>query len=419
MTERRKYGLGTVEPYRDRFRARAPRQVDGRRPVLGIRATVEEADKLLHDVAQLRAEAAGGDAMTLRTLGPRFLDARESNGVRDMKSERSRWKLHIATAHFADWPMSMIQKADIKDWLTRLGQKLAADVRVKDPTKQLMRIYRRKPRKLGPQSRKHCLNLIRMAFVEAIDLGHCTENPAEGIDAPVVPKSEFDYLHMHEQTAIANCAAVDEADRLRAMFSWGTGIRQFDQWTMRLTDLRLEAADPDMIIWCHKLEKRVRVQLFGVALYALKRWLTLLPAYCEKNERGLVWPLPSGAQRQKSKSYGWAAMLKTAGIKRHVIWHELRDTCATSLLMGWWGRKWTLREVQEMLHHSSAEVTERYAHFAPAALAEAARDTIGHQLATHPRRTEARKHRKNKGRATQGSNLRPSASEADALIQLS
>lgn len=64
----------------------------------------------------------------------------------------------------------------------------------------------------------------------------------------------------------------------------------------------------------------------------------------------------------KTGSGGWHKWVEAAGIKRRIRWHDLRHTCATSLLAGWWGgRKWTLDEVCGYLGHSSVKVTERYA----------------------------------------------------------
>lgn len=418
----RPYGSGTVENFRGKHRARAPRQPDKRRPVLGVFDTPEEAHAECdaHCIVTNGAGIVGG-TLTLRLWGKKYLDRRETGTAsgqeeraRNIKTDRSRWKLHIDTADFADWPLHTISRREIKDWLNALGRRDAADVRAKDPKKRKAS-SRRKPRKLSAQTRKHCLNLLRKALDEAVEDEFITVNPAAGVKAPKIGELDFDWLRLAEQNAIEHCAKIDEADRLRAMFAWGTGIRQFDQWAMKLSDLRLKQENPDVYFWCHKLGKRMRVPLFGVALRAIRRWLELLPAYCEKNERGLVWPLPSGCQRQKSKTYGWPAMLKAAGIKRHVKWHELRDTCASSLVSGLWGnppRPWRLEEVRDMLGHSSIEVTERYAHLAPQVLDEAARETDCHHSAIIDIRSKMRSRAKNKGRATPDSDRGPSAPEA-------
>ena len=420
---RRPYGLGTVEPYRGQLRARGPRDATGKRPVLGIFPIDQEgaAEKLLEDVAILKAEAhlGGKGSMTLTTYGSRFLDARDSAGVRDIKNERSRWRHHCATAHFKDWPMQNVEKTDAKEWLAGLGQKEAVDNRVADPKLRAERVYRRKVRKLSAQTRKHCLNLMRMAWDQAIEDGHATINPFATLEAPQIPKPSFDYLHLADQKQFERCEAIDEVDRLRVMFAYGSGLRQNDQWVMKIADLRLDLDAPDMMPLVHKRgprkpPERMRIDLFGVALYAAKRMLKLLPAYCPDNPKGLLWPLPSGAQRQKRKPYGWNELRAKAGIKRHITWHELRDTCASSLLMGWWGRKWSLSEVAAQLCQSDIETTVRYAHMAPSALAQAARETIGHQLASTPRRGTAKSRAKSR-RATQESNLRPTAPEAVAL----
>ena len=412
----RAYGSGTVERFRGRFRARGAPLHDKRRPVLGVFDTDVDANTACDAHALVTADAGVvAGTMTLRAWGVRYLGRREAAGKRNIRTDKSRWKRHIDTAHFADWLLPTISRREIKDWLRGLAGVTAADVRAKDKDKRRA-LYLRKPRKISPQTRKHCLNLLRKSLDEAVDDELILTNPATGIEPPKVLDSDFDWLKLAEQSAIERCADIEEADRLRAMFAWGTGVRQFDQWTLKLSDIRnLDGENPDIYFWCHKLQKRCRVPLFGVALRAVKRWLQLLPAYCEDNDRKLVWPLPSGAQRQKSKSYGWAAMLGKAGIKRHITWHELRDTCASSLVSGIWGRPWRLEEVKEMLCHSSIEVTERYAHLAPAVLDAAARATIGHQSATIAGVAKVRSRGKTKARATQESNLRPSAPEADAL----
>ena len=368
----RPYGTGTVEQCRGKFRSRGPALPDKTRPVIGVFDSEEEAHRACDAYALVLAQAKV--TMTLRQWGERYLDRRElDQKKRNIRTDRNRWKLHVATSPFADWPLCNIQRRDIKDWLAKLGHVDAQDVKARDPEKRKT-TYRRKPRKLSAQTRKHCLNLLRKALDEAVDDELIPSNPAAGVEPPKIGELEFDYLTYEEQLKIERCGA-DEADILRAKFAWGTGIRQFDQWALKLTDLRLDRTDPDMVFWCHKLEKRVRVPLFGPALDAITRWLALLPEYATENKLGLVFPTPSGCQRQKSKNYGWHKLLAKAGVARPVKWHELRDTCATSLLSGWWGRAWRLEEVKEMLVHSSIEVTERYARLAPAALAQAARET--------------------------------------------
>jgi integrase len=447
---KRRYGNGTVEPFRGRWRARAARQPDGRRPVLAVCDTEPEAEKVLLDVAALAAEAvlADGARMTLRGWGPRFLDAREL-GARDglppgvdapttVKTDRSRWLHHIASAPFYDYPVEAVETADIRELMNSLAGKQALNVRAEDPEKRRA-VYRRKKRKLAAQTRKHVLNLLRKAFDELIEAGHIPSkvNPCAGVKAPKIAPADFAWLDMDEQDKIVACDWLPnragehaglrgEADKLRAMFAWGTAVRQFDQWCMKLTDVRgLDTDAPDIYFWCHKKKAKVSVPLLGIALRAVKRQLEILPAYSPKNPKGLLFPLPSGARRGRGKDYGWHKLLEAAGISKWVTWHELRDTCATSLLNGWWGRRWQLHEVRDMLTHSGIEVTERYAHLTKGTLARAARNTTGRArvkpflgdgqfsspIGHHAKGPDSKSPVKS-GRARQDSDLRPTAPEA-------
>lgn len=94
-----------------------------------------------------------------------------------------------------------------------------------------------------------------------------------------------------------------------------------------------------------------------------------------------------------------------------------------ALLAGWWGHRWTLEQVRDLLGHRSVTTTERYAHLAPSVLAETAAQTNlgrsreGHAaiIRNHPERSkEADFSGVLWGRATHDSNVRPSAPEGEA-----
>ena len=84
---------------------------------------------------------------------------------------------------------------------------------------------------------------------------------------------------------------------------------------------------------------------------------------------------------------GLDGVSQRSGIARNVRWHDLRHTCASSLVSGWWGRQWTLSEVCELLGHGSVTTTERYAHLADTVLKQAARETSPRPRVTHARPT--------------------------------
>jgi hypothetical protein len=180
----RAYGSGTVEKFRGRFRARGAPLHDKKRPVLGVFDTWDEAASAADGHAIVTADAGViAGTLTLRAWGVRYLGRREAAGKRNIRTDRSRWKLHIDTAHFADWPLPNISRREIKDWLRGLAGVSAADVRAKDKDKRRA-VYLRKPRKISPQTRKHCLNLLRKSLDEAVDDELIFTNPAIGIEPP-------------------------------------------------------------------------------------------------------------------------------------------------------------------------------------------------------------------------------------------
>lgn len=76
--------------------------------------------------------------------------------------------------------------------------------------------------------------------------------------------------------------------------------------------------------------------------------------------KGLIFPsCRTGIERGDIRRF-WHAVRETAKVE-HVRFHDLRHTAASEMLR----RGLLLREVQYVLGHTTARMTERYAHFAP------------------------------------------------------
>lgn len=378
MRPRRRWGTGAIEQSADGvFRARLP----GNGPRLAPCATYDEAATLL---ACALAELADGSAVksgghTLRGFGITFLDDRELAGGASIQTDRSRWRRHIETATFAGWSLDSIQPHDVREWLSALMAKHGA------PGKG----HKKKARpRLSRTTVQNTLNLLRRGLEAAVEAGHLRENPARAITLSANPgrtHEPWTYLEPAEQQRLLSCDDIPEAARLMIAFAMGTGLRQGEMWNLELRDVRV--AEGKIVVRFGSKGKATkgrrirRVPLFGIAREAVEVWLPLLGR--QKNPHALLWPLPTGARRQKGKApKSWTEWLLAAGIiaaKRHdgrpVRWHDLRHTCGSSLVAGWWGRRWQLIEVRDMLGHRSVTTTERYAHLAESALDAAARAT--------------------------------------------
>jgi integrase len=81
--------------------------------------------------------------------------------------------------------------------------------------------------------------------------------------------------------------------------------------------------------------------------------------YAEDYDWG--WSGNAGS-KAKNQAYrpGWPERL---GVKTQITFHQLRDTCASHLLSGSWGRPWDIKAVSVHLTHETVTITEkRYAH---------------------------------------------------------
>jgi integrase len=376
VTERRRRGTGSIESYvdskgRERFRARIVLESGERKPV-GVYDTEEEAKRVLAAVLDetVDAKMAKLTGITVRAFGPGFLDKRETDGVRGITTERNRWKLLVDGSPQSDIPMAQFARRDAKAWLVWLQGRRIKYSKLKD--------HSRNGKKMSRVTMQNARNLFSKAFDVAVEDEICAANPFAGVKLPRDKgrtHEPWTYLNPEEQTKLL--AAVPEPDRYMVAFAIGTGLRQGEQWSLRWRDVDLTKMEITVRFGSEgqptKSGKIRRVPIFGLALDALQ---------ASVNHRGMgslnsiVFPALRGDRRQKGEPDAWKSWVAAAGITRNVRWHDLRHTCASSLVAGWWGRRWDLYEVKLMLGHASITTTERYAHLADSALKLAARETI-------------------------------------------
>lgn len=334
-----------------------------RKKTVGIYDTREEADRIRLASLEVIAAEEGPAGETLAQFGEHVLTARElGHKVRDPKTDWGRWRQHVLVDPIARVVVGALQPHHVESWLERLEE-----------------------RGLAPQTRRNCLNLLRVILRRAVKKRLAKTNVAVGVRVEGKSPDAWTYLRLEEQRALASAFATPE--RHIVEFAIGTGLRAGELVTLRLADLHVEGAAPHVIVrYGRKPNKppkngKVRsVPLFGLGLAAARAWLAELPQFAPINPTGLAFPGRRGSFRNHDHVLvwdRWKGALAKAGITRRLRWHDLRHTCASSLVSGLWGRRWSLEEVREMLGHSSIVVTQRYAHLAESAITRAAAETPG------------------------------------------
>jgi integrase len=401
-------GSGSVEYDKRRKTFRARVRVPGQKGKITLDTFTREEDAhqaldaYFLDRAARDGESAG--RVTLRTITERFFHQRELAGVRGVGIERNRWDAHILGDALADWPLDEITSRNVREFRDRLQKKKATRV-IAGGTK--LEPKRGSTGRIVSRSTvKNTLNLLRAALGWAVEEDLIESNQAYGIKIKKDLRTDdpWSYLTPAEQHSLLTCEAIPLPERLIIQFAIGTGMRKGEIWCLRRADVHERGDNPQVFVRYGSPGKppksgRTRwVPLTPIALDAVTQWLALLPKYARRNPLGLMFPTRRGHRRWRrifraevrgadgartGTTMRWPDMLHAAGIARRVRFHDLRHTCGSSLVAGWWGDPWPLINVRDFLGHAQISTTERYAHLAVSALAKAARSLsdAGPQLA--------------------------------------
>jgi integrase len=361
-------------------RYRVQVSVDGRRRSLGVYATRDEAEAILAGANAELADSERHDGVTLRDWGSVALDRRETQGLRGVDEERSRWAAHIEHTELARLPVRHVTRGDVQRWLDVVLLRRARGPRASG-------------RPIARRTASNALTLLRAVLEDAHAHGVCASNVARDVRLPRargVTHEPWTYLTPDEQARLLEACPAHAKPMVA--FALYTGLRQGEQWALRLADVHLDDLSPHVMIRYGrpglptKSGRIRRVDLLPAAVDAVRAQLEVLGAQTRRasrttrpgpgNPHGLLFPSVRGTARKRGAPRGWEQWVEAAQLGRPLRWHDLRHTCASSLIAGWWGRAWTLVEVRAMLGHSSVQVTERYAHLAGTITQVAVAETV-------------------------------------------
>jgi integrase len=396
---KRTNGSGSVQQLPSgRWRVRLS-LADGTRRSTTISAeTREDAERICNAILYNLEQEAG--PISLRGLGQRWLDEREI-GKESLEGESRVWRNHVLDEAFewADTPITAITRADCVKWLDYLATKKAQKPSAwkKGGSKKYF------DHVLSKQTRVHCRNVLKLFFDWAVKKGFVRDNPATGLEvralaSEIETDETWTFLTADEIELVRKCDAIPAELRDLFTFAIFTGMRQGELWALQWKHLHLGEQPRCEVRRSHdrstKSKKVRHFPLFVPAIECLLRQARRVP----HDPESLVWPDENGDRREERTDAGWRDTVgaksvrvpgwkTTAGIKRRVRFHDLRHTCASHLVMGTWGRAWSLVEVQKFLAHASIDVTERYAHLSPEHLHRAAAQTaVGHAVSNTPLR---------------------------------
>jgi integrase len=314
----------------------------------------------LNELARRQQEIGAGieERPAERTLGEaakEYLAYKTSTGKRSVEDDRLILEHRLLPAFGAELPLRRLNAGLIARYeKERLGQKAKT----------------RSGTTISPSTVAKELAVLRHLLRLAVRWGYLRVAPE--VIAPPKPDGRLRYLDEDEaRRLVTACAAHKNRYLLPAVvIALNTGMRKSE--VLGLEWERVDLSSARITLYRTKSGKPRGVPINADVYDAL---VTLEPD--SERRRGRVFP-PGNDRNGWQIRKAFEAVLKQAGIAGFTF-HDLRHTAASHMVM----RGASLREVQELLGHTTLAMTLRYAHLSPAHLRKAAATLEG--LASVPK----------------------------------
>lgn len=300
-------------------------------------------EKLGLDAAPTEAEIKEKEVPTLAEFGEEFIDtyATSNNAPSEVTSKKAHLKLYL--------------KPD-------LGDRRLNEITVRDVEKLKATLLKRE---LSPKTINNALGTLSRLLSYAVE--------AEVIATMVtikrlkVPPPAFDFLTFEEADRLLEAARKHSADWHAQIFTaLRTGLRYGELCELRWSDVDLVAGR--LLVRRSFTRGKVKTPKSNRTREVPLSPDTVAVLKAHRHLRSeLVFCKPDGGRRiHRRADVAIKKICKRAGL-RNIGWHVLRHSFASHLVM--LGR--SVKEVQELLGHSTITMTMRYAHLAPTVKREA------------------------------------------------